>query len=499
MSDQIHVVAARPGAVDLRLPFEVVSLGDCQVDLSPEALVVTGPTRASVRLDTFKVDPETASCKFSKKKQLLTVSWCPPTIDASTAGISRAGGAGSEAAAAGQAPESPPGRVAAANPSPCSGLDAGNIGSTSTGRAAPAGETGHARDAPATKQVAPSVVAAAGQARVAPATKQVAPSVVARKLQDAEFVPARGTSVPTPLEQPLAPQKKNVDYSKWANLDLSDDEDAPPKPKMQSPDPLPKKDTSELPPTAGEPGVKALRRHNVMREMRGEEPLPTTSVYGEWATKAVLYGPVDVGRGLWCKTNQETTFEKMADKFSAAQHEEKGPALSTPDVVTAVCGSGARRVDVSPWTGNALAEELCHSCSTNRTTYEATSRLPRVDAIVSHVTLNGSGVVAEVEQGEGVFGYRYDNTVIHYTVNVAPGPGQPEQRFDGITKVDLCSGGTATLPEMCKTMWAEGQDPPKKEWQREINAVRGRLEKSLQYFVKVFERRFGMRMLGRED
>lgn len=287
------------------------------------------------------------------------------------------------------------------------------------------------------------------------------------------------TAAAASLQRSKAAAAASLDYSRFENISEED---------------------ATLQPTE----VDALwQRHRKLRLMRGEEPLD----FAEWRKRraqAAAAGRADPdlpGRGLWCRTNMEEDFDREARRVDSPPDDEL-PALPAPELLSHLRGAPhAKSVDATAWARKELHGELVKACATDRGIPAegpgaVLAKDFRTDAIVYQVQV-GEGNAALVAEGEHYLcGYRF-KVDVSYSVNIAerPLPGQEEgaqSRFMGdIAIPELVSGGAPG--SVVKGMRTSLRDPkPSKQQLILLRPVLLRLELSLAYFVRRFERSFLM-------
>lgn len=289
---------------------------------------------------------------------------------------------------------------------------------------------------------------------------------------------------------PAKAQRNALDYSRFANIDEDEEEQAAPDPAK----------------------LKAQwDRHVRLRWMRGEEPLDLkkwqdcSARLAKSARRRGEAGPAPLldlaGRGLWCRTNLEEAFDKMSGEEEGPREEDLGP-LTTPDILSAMSGApGARIVDATHWARTALRTELVKACATDRTE----ALMPgseggehvRIDAIIGEVDVGegNAAVVANEAEGHFLCAYRF-KVDLSYSINIAerasPDEDPVEKRYLGDIGIpELVSG---VLPDFQKTtaqMRTSLQVPkPPKKHMLALRPLLARLELSLAYFARRFEHQF---------
>lgn len=242
---------------------------------------------------------------------------------------------------------------------------------------------------------------------------------------------------------------------------------------------------------------KRWRRYAKLRRMRGEEPWDLSKwrkLRAKGNDQLELNPP---GRGLWCKTNLEDEFERMAD-LDEPLTDDQLPPLAAPDVLSALSSApGSHVTDATAWARRTLQVELVKACATNRgigpDAREYNSDI-RVDVIVLNVEVNGGNAAVLVQETEGTFicAYRF-GVEARYTVNISERPAHGEeplqQRFSGEIVVDeLTSGLLPSMEAVTSHMKTSLPKDVPKPFLKLLRPLLGRLELSFAYFVCRFER-----------
>eukprot|EP00927_Polykrikos_kofoidii_P052119 TRINITY_DN45899_c0_g1_i1.p1 TRINITY_DN45899_c0_g1~~TRINITY_DN45899_c0_g1_i1.p1 ORF type:complete len:505 (-),score=90.72 TRINITY_DN45899_c0_g1_i1:26-1540(-) len=238
--------------------------------------------------------------------------------------------------------------------------------------------------------------------------------------------------------------------------------------------------------------AKLWQRHRRLRMMRGEDPLEKQ----QWRKLRAggLAAEVDpAGRGLWCKTNLDDEFEAAAAIVEPVADDQL-PELPPPEMLTALAQApGARKIDVTAWARNELRTELVKACATDRTVGHDAD--VRIDAIVHVVKIISGDAAIIVEADQMLCGYRF-NVDVSFSVNVLekppPGSDTPiEFRQNGIVRMPELESGGVTGIELTKKMQTslDGKSKPATSHIFRLRQVLRRLECSLAYFVRRFDRR----------
>jgi hypothetical protein len=297
-------------------------------------------------------------------------------------------------------------------------------------------------------------------------------------LPEQDIILPTSNSAPTPASASSVPPKRSLELN-YARFEEVSEEDATV--------PL-----AEL--------EKKWHQEAQLQRMRGETP----EGFAEWQRRRAKLGNLSLeeaptGRGLWSRTNMEETFATEARRAADEQPTDAElPALSPPDLLSAMTSApGAQVMDMTKWARGILREELVKACATDKSAGVANADV-RVDAIAYNVDVGDGNTAIVLDGQQFLCAYRFSVSVA-YCVAISERPVDsevaPEAKYMGdITISELASGiaapGTGYLEALTKRMKTSLRDPkPSKRHLSAMRPVLGRLELSLAYFVRRFERR----------
>lgn len=294
----------------------------------------------------------------------------------------------------------------------------------------------------------------------------------AARLAQAQVEPPKPTAAQQRTVPGRSQQRGAIDYSRFSDLD---EDDA----------------------TLSEAELdKKWQRHCKLRKMRGEEPLSLQ----EWRRKRSRWkndmgDELDPeGRGLWCRTNMEEQFEQDASTTDRPTDEDL-PVLAKPDILSAMAQApGAQTRDETRWAKDALQRELLKACASDRSSSSRPADV-RVDVIAHSVDVGDGNAAMVIEGGGYLCAYRF-TVKLAYCINVAerPPPGQQqgtEHRIQGDIHIKELASGCQGIEELTALMRTSLQEPKlSKAMMARLRPLLGRLERSVAYFVRRFERRF---------